>query len=193
MNENTKQDELMLEEEEDIFFKRKSLDLTPENAVFSSSAGNLVSLEITNEEGEKEFFERVIVIRSFPITDPDAFISIRTPDSKDGEKGHEIGLIENVRLFPDDTVKLLSEELARRYFTPKIKKIYGVKEKLGHIYWDVDTDSGKFSFVVRGAGANIRTLEDGRVLMFDIDGSCFEISDPEKLDKASFKKIEIYL
>lgn len=193
MNANDKQNELMTEGEEDIFLKRKSLDLTPENAVFSRSAGDLVSLEVINEDGEKEFFERVIVIRSFPITDPDAFISIRTPDKKDGEKGFEIGLIEDLNVFPKETVALLSEELGRRYFTSVITKILSVKEKLGHIYWDVETDSGRFSFVVRGAGANIRTLEDGRVLMFDIEGSCFKISDPEKLDKASFKKIEIYL
>ena len=41
--------------------------------------------------------------------------------------------------------------------------------------------------------SNIRTLEDGRVFMHDIDGNCFEIPDPDKLDKASFRKIEIYM
>lgn len=193
MNENSNQKDILSEDDEDIFSKRHSIDLTPENAVFKRSAGDLVSLEIVNENGEKEFFERVIVIRSFPITDPDAFISIRTPDTKEGEKGYEIGLIEDLKAFSKETVDLLSSELQRRYFTPEITKILAVKEKLGHIYWDVDTDSGKFSFVVRGAGSNIRTLEDGRVLMFDIEGSCFKISDPTKLDKASFKKIEIYL
>ena len=68
-----------------------------------------------------------------------------------------------------------------------------MKEKLGQNYWDVVTDAGNFSFVVRNSGSNIRTLEDGRVLIFDIDGNCFEIPDPDKLDKASYKKIEMYL
>ena len=41
--------------------------------------------------------------------------------------------------------------------------------------------------------SSIRTLEDGRVFMYDIDGNCFTIDDPLKLDKASYKKVEIYL
>ena len=88
---------------------------------------------------------------------------------------------------------MLNSELDRRYFTPKIQKILSLKEKLGQNYWEVVTDAGKFDFVVRNSGSNIRTLEDGRVLIFDIDGNCFEIPDPDKLDKASFKKIEVYL
>ena len=180
-------------EELDIFNKRESVTLTPENAEFYRSGGGLISLRLKKENGETESFERVIAVRSFPISDPDAFISIREPDSARHEKGAEIGLISDIHDFDEETVELLGEELARRYFTPKILKIYSMKEKLGHYYWDVSTDAGRFSFVLRNAGANIRTLEDGRVLMFDIDGNCFEISDPERLDRASYRKIEVYL
>ena len=181
------------EEEVDIFYKRPSVTLTVENARFFRSRGGLISLELKGDNGESEVFERVVAIRSFPITDPDAFISIREPDSADHEKGAEIGIIADINEFDGETVSLLREELDRRYFTPKILKIFSMKEKLGHYYWEVNTDAGKFSFVLRNAGANIRTLEDGRVLIFDIDGNCFEIPDTEKLDKASFKKIEVYL
>lgn len=177
----------------DLFYKRPSVTLTVENAEFYRSGGGLISLRLKKENGDVEEFERVVAIRSFPITDPDAFISIREPDSPQYEKGAEIGIIPDINDFDRATVELLSEELARRYFTPKITKITSMKEKLGHLYWDVVTDAGKFSFVLRNAGANIRTLEDGRVLMFDIDGNCFEISDPEKLDKASYRRIEVYL
>ena len=181
------------EEEVDIFYKRPSVTLTVDNARFYRSGGGLISLDLKGEGGEVEKFERVVAIRSFPITDPDAFISIREPDSAEHEKGAEIGIIPDINDFDADSVALLREELDRRYFTPKILKIYSMKEKLGHYYWDVNTDAGKFSFVLRNAGANIRTLEDGRVLIFDIDGNCFEIPDTDKLDKASYRKIEVYL
>lgn len=180
-------------EETDIFFKRPSVTLTVDNAKFYRSHGGLISLELKNEDGSTESFERVLAIRSFPITDPDAFISIREPDTADHEKGAEIGIIPDLKTFDQASVELLREELARRYFTPKLLKIYSMKEKLGHYYWDVKTDAGKFSFVLRNIGANIRTLEDGRVLIFDIDGNCFEIPDISRLDKSSLKKIEIYL
>ncbi|MBQ9115613.1 MAG: DUF1854 domain-containing protein [Clostridia bacterium] len=193
MAENKKVSAENAEEEIDIFYKRPSVTLTAENARFYRSGGGLISMELKGEGGESEVFERVVAIRSFPITDPDAFISIREPDSSDHEKGAEIGIIPDLNTFDAESVALLREELARRYFTPKILKIFSMKEKLGHYYWDVSTDAGKFSFVLRNAGSNIRTLEDGRVLIFDIDGNCFEIPDPDKLDKASYKKIEVYL
>ena len=169
------------------------MTLTVDNARFYRSGGGLISLDLKGEGGEVERFERVVAIRSFPITDPDAFISIREPDSAEHEKGAEIGIIPDINAFDADSIALLREELDRRYFTPNILKIYSMKEKLGHYYWDVNTDAGKFSFVLRNAGANIRTLEDGRVLIFDIDGNCFAIPDTDKLDKASYKKIEVYL
>ena len=54
-----KQDENL----EDLFFKkRKSVDLTPYNASFFRSEGGLVSLKLKNEDGEEEFFERVLPI-----------------------------------------------------------------------------------------------------------------------------------
>lgn len=185
-----KQDENL----EELFFKkRKSVELTQENAKFFRSEGGLVSLTLTNEDGSEEFFERVLPIRSFPITEPEEFISIREPETKDKGKGDEIGMIRRMSDFPDDVQALLREELSRRYFTPEILKIFSVKEKFGYSYWEVQTSSGKISFVMTTPSSNIRTLEDGRVFIHDIDGNCFAITDPARLDKASFRHIEIYM
>ena len=41
--------------EKDLFEHRISLDLTPENAVFTPSAGSLISLTLTQPSGEVEF------------------------------------------------------------------------------------------------------------------------------------------
>ena len=54
--------------EKDLFEHRISLDLTPENAVFTPSAGSLISLTLTQPSGEVEFFERVVPVRAFPIS-----------------------------------------------------------------------------------------------------------------------------
>ncbi|MBO5898482.1 MAG: DUF1854 domain-containing protein [Clostridia bacterium] len=183
----------MTEASEDLFQVRESLLLTPENATFRRSTGNLISLEVKLPSGEVETYERVVPVRAFPITDPEEFISVKEPDSKEKGKGAEIGMIRRLSDFDGESVVLLREELSRRYFTPEIKRITGVKEKFGYSYWDAETSAGKVSFVMTNVSSNIRTLEDGRVFIHDIDGNCFCISDPAKLDKASFKKIEIYL
>ena len=193
MAENVKTTAEQSEEEKDIFAKRQSVDLTAENAKFTRSAGGLISLELKKENGETESFERIVPVRAFPITDPDCYISIREPDTREGGKGSEIGMITKLSDFDKETETLILEELDRRYFTPVIEKIYNVKEKFGYLYFDVLTNSGKVSFVMNNPSSNIRVLEDKRSLIYDIDGNCFEIPEVEKMDKASFKKIEIYL
>ncbi len=179
--------------ENDLFKKRRSVQLTAENTEFFRSEGGLISLRLKNEDGTVEYFERVLPIRSFPITDPDDFIAIREPDSKDNGKGAEIGMIKNIADVTPEARELLEEELSRRYFTPEIKKIFNVKEKFGYSYWEVLSTAGKVAFVMNNPSSNIRTLEDGRVFIHDIDGNCFEIPNPDKLDKASLKHIEIYM
>ena len=177
----------------ELFEHRVSLELTPENAKFTRSAGGLISLEVTQPSGKVEFFERIVPVRAFPISSPDTFIAIREPDTQLGGRGAEIGMIETLSIFPPDVAELIRIELERRYFTPAVKKIHGFKEKFGYCYWDVTTTAGRVEFIMNNPTNNIRTLEDGRVFMYDIDGNCFTIEDPKKLDKHSYKKVEIYL
>lgn len=187
MGDGTDDGDLILENE------RVSIPLTPENAKFRRSGGDLISLDIINDKGEPESFERVVILRSFPVTNPDEFLSVREPDSKKQGRGKEIGMIRHMSDFDGETQKLFAEELDRRYFTPELKKINSVKDKFGYLYWDVVTTAGNVTFVLNNPFSNIRILEDGRILINDIDGNVFQISDPKKLDSASLKKIEIYL
>lgn len=180
-------------EVKDLFEHRVPIDLTPENAVFTRSTGGLISLHVTQPDGREEDFERIVPVRAFPITTPDEFISIREPDTRMGGRGDEIGMIRRLSDFAGEAADLIGEELSRRYFTPSITKIHAFHEKFGYCYWDVTTGAGRVEFIMSNPSSSIRTLEDGRVFMYDIDGNCFTIDDPTKLDKASLKKVEIYL
>ncbi len=173
--------------------QRVSIDLTPENARFFCSGGGLVSLEITNADGEEESFERVVVLRSFPVTSPNEFLSVREPDTRKGGRGKEIGMIRRITDFDAETQALINEELERRYFTPEIVKLISVKDKFGYLYWEAETTAGHVNFVMNNPFSNIRALEDGRVFMNDVDGNVFAISDVKALDKVSYKKLDIYL
>ena len=76
----------------DLFHHRKSVALTPDNAKFFRSPGGLISMKFTGEDGSEETFERIVIIRAFPITNPDDFLSVR--EAGNGGRGDEIGLIE---------------------------------------------------------------------------------------------------
>ena len=179
--------------EDELFTGRQSVALTPQNAMFSTSAGGLISLDLLHEDGSKESFERIVPVRAFPISAPDEFISIREPDTRFKGRGQEIGMIRKLSDFDEKAEQMILAELERRDFTPSIQKIYSMHEKFGYSYWKVATSAGEVEFVMNNPTNNIRTLENGRVLMYDIDGNCFTIEDPQKLDRASFKKVEIYL
>jgi len=178
-------------ENEDFLLEneRISIPLDMENALFTRSAGGLISLQIK----DGEFFERVVPFRCFPVTNPDEFISIREPDTKKMGRGKEIGMIRRLDQFDAGTVELINSELDKRYFMPRILKIHGVKEQFGYSYWDTDTSAGKITFIMTNPFSNIRILEDGRVFINDIDGNNFQIDNPKALDPQSYKKIEMYL
>ena len=161
-------------------------------------AGYLLCTYLTKNDGfslkgEKEIVDRVVVFRAFPITNPDEFLSVREPDSKKDGKGLEIGMIRRITDVDDDSAAIIREELDRRYFTPTIIKIKSVKEKFGYSYWDTETTSGPITFIMTNPFSNIRTLEDGRIFIKDMDGNHFQIPDVKTFDAASYKKIEVYL
>ena len=179
------------EKSENLFEnERVSVALTPQNAVFQRSKGGLISLDL-KETGE--FFERIVIFRCFPITNPDEFLSVREPNSKKMGRGKELGMIRHMKDFPDEQQTLFLEELDRRYFAPEIIKINSVKDKFGYIYWDADTAVGNMTFILSNPFSNIRAFEDRRVFIHDMDGNIFQIKDYTKLDSSSFKKIEIYV
>ena len=178
---------------DDLFKHRVSINMTPENSWFSASECGLISLKIINAEGEEEFFERVVIRRSFPVTAPNEFLSVREPDTRAKGRGAEIGMIRNLNTFDKATVDLINAELDIRYFTPVIHRITSAKEKFGYNYWEAETSAGKVSIVLNNPFSNIRVLEDGRIYIFDMDGNCFLIPDPTKLDRLTYRTIEIYL
>ena len=158
--------------------------LTPETAVFSRTEGGFVSLKVEGEE-----YSRVQVVRMFPFSEPGKYISIRTAE----ETSKEIGVIESMENFPQEVREMLTEQLALRYFTPIITKIYQIKDQYGFAYFDVETDRGHCRFVIRMGGNAVVHLSDTRIIISDIDENRFEIPDVSKLTVKEQKKLDLFL
>lgn len=158
--------------------------LNKDNAVFERTEGGFVSVRI----GE-EFHPRVQVVRMFPFSDPDQYISIRTPD----ERSKEIGIIENMKQVSKETAEMLREQLALRYFTPVIQKIINIKDEYGYAYFDVVTDRGACRFTINMGGHAVVHLSETRILISDIDENRFEIPDVTKLTTKELKKLDLFL
>ncbi len=162
--------------------------LTDENATFTPSKGGLLSL--TLKEGDKQIvYDRVIVLRAFPLTAPDEFLSVRLPS----DTQNEIGMIEKLSDLSAASRVLVEEELSRRYMIPKIIKITSFRRRGGLLRLTVESDLGKRTLTMHDDATAVRLLEGGRVLLCETNGCLYEIEDPKKLDKASYRRIEVFL
>jgi hypothetical protein len=157
--------------------------LDPENSTFIRTEGGFLSLHVEPDRN----YPRVNLFRSFPFTAERTYISVREPE------GEEVGIIRNLDDFPREVVALLDEEIDRRYFLPLIEKINSIKEEFGYSYWDVETNSGSRRFTIKRDQNSLIPVRGNRLLVIDVDGNRFEISDYKKLDAKSYRTIETLL
>lgn len=158
--------------------------LTSENAEFARTEGGFVSL-VTGDEK----YDRVHVVRMFPFTDPQHYISIRTPD----ENSKEIGIIKDINDVRPEVREMLEEQMNLRYFTPIITRIINIKDEYGYAYFDVVTDRGACRFTINIGGSAVVHLSDTRILISDIDENRFEIPDIMRLSVGERKKLDLFL
>ena len=158
--------------------------LSPENTRFTVTKGGLLTAVI---DGEEQGI--VNVIRTFPFTAADEFLSVRTAD----DKQTELGMIEHIEVFDHLAVELIREQLAIRYFMPKISKIISVKEEYGHTYWQVVTDKGECSFTSPSGSAGSVVRKGDRVIIRDSEQNRYEIGDLQRLSVKELKKLDLYL
>ncbi len=135
----------------------------------------------------KQDFGRVYFHRCFPFDTPDEYISVLDKD------GREYGMILNINHLSDDAQKIIKGELDRKYLCPTVEKIISMKEKLDFSYWTVLTDRGEMTFSTHDTYRNMAKVGNGMIIITDVDGNRFRIMDVNKLDKKSYKKIELYL
>lgn len=189
-NGNNSMDLLDLKEFDEEALKKESEELLEmrflngENAVFSRTPGGFLSLKT----GDKEY-PRVGVYLTFPLTNPEEFISIREAD----EKAKEIGIIEKLSELPADQQDMIREQIKLRYFMPVITKVLDVKDEYGYAYWNVVTSFGACRFTTQMSGNAVIHLSDSRLLVTDIDGNRYEIPDFYRLGVMERKKLDLFI
>jgi len=117
--------------------------------------------------------------RVFPLSNPDAFISIQ--DQSD----HEVGVLESLEGMARDQREIVMQELDRRYFTPIVERIDELKQDAGMWKFVVQTQRGPAEFYVRNWRDSAHEATRGRWQILSVDGLRFEIRQVENLDERS--------
>lgn len=173
--------------------------LTSENSRFYVTANGFPAMEAvlpkkcddlaekTDDSLEKQDVGRVFFHRCFPFETPDEYISVLDKD------GREHAMIRRLTDLPEEAQEIIRNELDRKYLCPVIERMCSLKEKLGYSFWKVITDRGEMSFSMHDTYRNIARVGNGMLIINDVDGNRYRINDVAKLDRKSYKKIELYL
>ena len=139
----------------------------------------LIAADGTRHEG-------VVPVRAFPIAAAQEGLSM-----VDGD-GREVVWVPSLASVPAGLRGLIEEELASREFTPVIERIVEVSTFSTPSVWQVETDRGPTSFVLK-AEEDIRRLPDGALWISDSHGIAFLVRDRRALDRRSRRVLERFL
>ncbi len=157
--------------------------INPQNAEFKATENGFVAAKL---DGAEEF-KRVFLSRVFPHDLPFEFISVSD------EEQNEIGIIRTLEDFDEKARDIIRHELEKKYFAAKILKILNVEERFGNSTWTVETPNGMRVMSLKDTFKSIIHIGDDRAIVIDEDANRYEIESLSSLDKASFRRIELYL
>jgi len=138
------------------------------------------------KKGEQDY-KRVRLARAVPLTDPFTYVAVNDTENK------EIGIMKDLGGLPEEQRRLVVEELDGCYYCPVIEEIYSIREKLGHFYFDVRLKEVKRLFAVKDISRSIKQLDDGAIIINDVDGNRFLITDVDSIKPKSRRKLEPFL
>jgi hypothetical protein len=97
----------------------------------------------------------------------------------------EVALIHPSTALDPDSQKLLDAEIQQRYPIARIQCIVRTWVDSGQRFWDVQTDRGQRTFLVRNPSANLQPTDDGGLMIKDTAGNRYCIPDLKGLDPLS--------
>ena len=148
---------------------------------------------ITRDEGalypRVEIVEEQVVLeatfrRAFPQRHAEKYISIRDGGNK------EVAILVDAQPLDSESLKVLRNELDRRYFTPLIDRILTLNQEAGMWKFSVTTQRGKFEFFVRNWRESAIEISPNRWVIYSVDGARYEIANLEALDHGSQKLLD---
>ena len=187
-NENEKKEDTLTTDDTAKSESSEPDDFTPRyfeaaDLTFTRAEVGTARLEIRGEA----CYLRIMVRKLTPLSNPDGYISLAADEDT------EIGILVNPSELTAESLKILQEELDKRYFTPIIQKIYRVKEQFGIHEWEVETERGRITFSVRGLNQNIKQVPPARLFVTDVRGNRYDIPDYRELDAQSYHQIQRHL
>jgi hypothetical protein len=140
-------------------------------------------LLLTDADGKGQ---AITPVRAFPIAAPTENIGLINAE------GEEIAWVARLSDLAPEPRRLLEEEMANREFMPVIQRINSVSSFATPSTWDLETDRGPTTMVLKGE-EDIRRLTAPALLIADSRGIHFLVRDRYALDSHSKKILDRFL
>ena len=131
--------------------------------------------------------ERAVTVRRlFPWSMPARYVSLRD------EGDNEVALVRDVTDLDSESEAVLRQALAEAGFVLEVMRIIEIDEEIEIRNWRVETRQGSRTFQTK-LDDWPRELPGGGVLIPDVAGDLYLVSDPTALDAASRKLLWAYV
>ncbi|MEN9996500.1 MAG: hypothetical protein RL462_1276 [Pseudomonadota bacterium] len=130
--------------------------------------------------------DHVMAVRSFPVAAPEDGIAVVDIDGK------ELLWIPHLNQLPEIVRCNILTAMNQREFMPQILKLHGVSSFVTPSTWDIETDRGPTTLLLKGE-EDIRRLSGSVLLVTDGHGVQFLIRDLSQMDRHSRKLLDRFL
>ena len=130
--------------------------------------------------------DHVMAVRSFPVAAPEEGIALVDVDGK------ELLWIPHLNQLQETVRAKIVMAMRQREFMPQILKLHGVSSFVTPSTWDIETDRGPTSLLLKGE-EDIRRLSATVLLVTDGHGVQFLIRDLAQMDRYSRKLLDRFL
>ncbi|MFN5950607.1 MAG: DUF1854 domain-containing protein, partial [Pirellulaceae bacterium] len=133
-------------------------------------------------QSEQQQVGDLFVVRTFPASHPDQYLSIRQWKT-DGEEP-EIGMIADLQEWPADEQTWIRQTANRRYLLRVIQRVYRSKLDHGFLELDVETDIGRQSILMRWTQSQAVDYGDHGKLITDTEENRWIVPSVDQLPAA---------
>lgn len=144
---------------------------------------NALGQTVLRLRGREEPLLDVRIVRCFPWSLPDTYVSILDKDGK------EVALLRDLERVPAEAREIIRRELRDKAFNPQIRRVLACKSEFGVTSITAATDRGEVTFQVRSRD-DVRILSARRAIFRDADGISYELPDLHALDTASRRHMQ---
>jgi ABC-type multidrug transport system fused ATPase/permease subunit len=133
----------------------------------------------------------VFITRAFPATHPLEYLSLRTWDEKGDDI--ELGMILDIRLWPEEKRELVEQLITRRYLLREIDQVNRVVLRNGFLEFDVLSFGERVTFTMRWTQSQVIDYGENGRLLIDTEQNRFVVPNVDALPKADRERFLQYV